>query len=73
MTPNPSIPRRLLALRDVITLTAMSRSAIYRDMAAGTFPRCTKVGSRARWAEHEVAAWIDRQLESRNPATKEPT
>ena len=50
---------RLLTLRNVMEVTAMSRSAIYAGMAAGAFPQPIRIGARAvRWIEGEVIEFI---------------
>jgi prophage regulatory protein len=47
--------------------TGLSRAAIYRRVAAGTFPRPVKVGERASaWLESEVTAWIMNCVASRD-------
>ena len=51
--------RRLLTLRDVMAMTALSRSAIYALMAKSRFPKPIRVGARAvRWVGQEVADFI---------------
>ena len=56
---------RLLTLRDVTAVTALSRSAIYALMAESRFPKPIRIGTRAvRWVEQEV-------LDS-SPAVLEP-
>ena len=46
---------RLLTLRDVMRITALSRSAVYALMAEFRFPKPILLGSRAvRWVEQEV-------------------
>ena len=50
---------RLLTLRDVTAMTALSRSAVYALMAESRFPKPIRVGARAvRWVEQEVADFI---------------
>ena len=50
---------RLLTLRDVTAMTALSRSAVYALMAESRFPKPIRVGSRAvRWVEQEVLDYI---------------
>ena len=50
---------RLLTLREVMAMTALSRSAIYALMAESRFPKPIRVGTRAvRWVEQEVADFI---------------
>ena len=50
---------RLLTLRDVMHITALSRSGIYALMAESRFPKPIRIGSRAvRWVEQEVLDFI---------------
>ena len=43
---------RLLTLRDVTGMTALSRSAVYALMAASRFPKPIRIGRRAvRWVD----------------------
>jgi len=51
---------RLLRLPEVLRLTGLSRSTLYRKIKAGEFPRPVKLGKRAvGWRESEVIAWIN--------------
>lgn len=57
----------LLRLREVCRRTGKSRSAIYREIAAGTFPAPVKLGiSASAWPEHEVAAWCEARIAERD-------
>ena len=50
---------RLLTLRDVTAMTALSRSAVYALMAKSRFPKPIRLGTRAvRWVEQEVLDFI---------------
>ncbi|MCY4602055.1 MAG: AlpA family phage regulatory protein [Acidobacteria bacterium] len=50
---------RLLTLRDVMSITALSRSSVYALMAESRFPKPLRVGSRAvRWVESEILDFI---------------
>ncbi len=50
---------RLLTLREVTGMTALSRSAVYAPMAESRFPKPIRIGSRAvRWFEQEVLDFI---------------
>ena len=50
---------RLLTLRDVTAMTALSRSAVYALMPESRFPKPTRIGTRAvRWVEQEVLDFI---------------
>lgn len=55
---------RFLKRADVEAATGLSRSAIYRLMEAGEFPRSIPVTSRAVvWRESEIAAWQQRVID----------
>lgn len=55
---------RILRLPEVSNRTGRGRSTIYEDMAAGTFPKPIKLGSRSvGWVEEEVDAWIAEQIQ----------
>ncbi len=46
---------RLLTLRDVTAVTAMSRSAVYALRGKSRFPKPIRIGSRVgRWVEQAV-------------------
>lgn len=46
-------------LADVIRVTALSRSSIYRRIAAGEFPPQVSLGGRATgWRREALQAWI---------------
>jgi prophage regulatory protein len=55
----------MIAIGEVIGMTSLSKSTIYRLMGEGDFPQpvaltpCTK-----RWVESEVQAWIDERIEA---------
>ncbi len=52
---------RLLRRRAVEDLTGLRKSAIYKKIAEGTFPRPVPLGdapnSPVAWPEEEIAAW----------------
>ena len=50
---------RLLTVRDVTAMTALSRSAVYALMAESRFPKPFLIDCRAvRWVEQEVPDFI---------------
>ncbi len=54
-------------LPEVKRRTGLSRSEIYRRIAAGDFPKPVKLGERASaWAEHEVSDWIASRIAARD-------
>lgn len=64
-----TLPYRLQLVRlpSVKSITGLSRSEIYRRIAAGDFPKPIKLGERASaWAEHEVTAWIAARIAQRD-------
>ena len=47
-------------LRDVMRITALSRSTVYRRVAEGRFPAPVNLGGRASaWQRAALQAWID--------------
>jgi prophage regulatory protein len=61
--PTPSISKASPAfyrLRDVVRITALSRSTIYRRVAEGRFPAPVHLGGRASaWQRTSLQLWID--------------
>lgn len=50
---------RYLRLPDVKAKTSLSRSEIYRRIAAGDFPKQRRLSHRVSvWLESEIEAWI---------------
>jgi prophage regulatory protein len=55
--------RRILRLPKVEEITGKRRTAIYEEIAKGTFPAPIPLGLRAvGWLEDELAAWQDEQI-----------
>lgn len=49
-----------LRLPDVIRLTGLARSTIYRLMAAGLFPEPVRLGPRAvAWRRSDIERWME--------------
>jgi prophage regulatory protein len=59
--PSPSkAPPAFYRLRDVIRITALSRSTIYRRISEGRFPAPVNLGGRASaWPSAALQQWID--------------
>lgn len=56
---------RLLPIAKVIDKTSKSRSAIYDEVKAGTFPKPIRISSnRVAWPEPAVDAWIVSKMEA---------
>lgn len=58
MHPSPT-GRRFERLPSVLTRTGMSRSWVYREVAAGRFPKPAKIGGATGWDASEVDQWLD--------------
>ena len=59
--------RKLIKLPEVVALTDMSRSTIYKYMAMGQFPQSVKIGPHAvRWYLDEVLHYINTRPRSRS-------
>lgn len=61
-------PDRFLRLPGVQSLVPLARSAMYSEIARGTFPAPVKITSASgksaavAWSENAVLAWIERKL-----------
>ncbi len=64
--------KRLLRLPEVIAMTGLSRSEIYRLEAICKFPKRVPLSERTTaWASDEIEAWVERKIAAREEATKE--
>ena len=68
VVPNPSPAPAFYRLRDVMRITALSRSTIYRRIAEGRFPAPVHLGGRAAWPCASLQLWIDNPEEYRTSA-----
>ena len=58
---------RFLKLKEVMALTALSRSSIYKFMEESRFPKSVSLGDRAvAWVESEVEEWMNERLSQRD-------
>lgn len=64
----PLTGERLLRLPAVLAKTGRARACLYKDIAAGTFPRPVTLGRVSAWAESEVQLWIEERKAARNRA-----
>lgn len=71
--PNTSkVPPAFYRLRDVMRITALSRSTVYRRISEGRFPAPIHLGGRASaWPSADLQAWID-DPEGYRTATPQP-
>ncbi|CAK2676251.1 DNA-binding transcriptional activator AlpA [Vibrio crassostreae] len=58
---------RFLRLKEVIALTGLGRSSIYKFMDENTFPKTVSLGGRAvAWLESEIEEWMEQRLALRD-------
>jgi prophage regulatory protein len=58
---------RIIRLREVIYLTGLARSSIYRYIEEGTFPKSVSLGDRCvGWVDSEVQEWILARIKERD-------
>jgi prophage regulatory protein len=64
------VKMRFLRLKDVMSLTGLGRSTIYKFMADETdFPKSVPLGGRAvAWVESEIEEWMESRLSMRDNA-----
>ncbi|MEH0691015.1 AlpA family transcriptional regulator [Vibrio cholerae] len=55
----PNKPIRLIRLNEVLAMTGLSKSGVYRSIEKRQFPKQVSLGDRAvAWVESEVQAWV---------------
>ncbi|HDY8079002.1 TPA: AlpA family transcriptional regulator [Vibrio vulnificus] len=61
---------RFLRLKEVMSLTGLGRSTIYKFMVDETdFPKSVPLGGRAvAWVESEIEEWMESRLSMRDNA-----
>jgi prophage regulatory protein len=66
----PTGPIKLLKLRQVIVITGLARSTVYRYCAENSFPKPIRLGERnIAWVEAEVQEWIEQKIHQRDAAS----
>ncbi|MFA0326773.1 DNA-binding protein [Vibrio cyclitrophicus] len=62
----PNVTARLIRLNEVLVMTGLSRSGMYRSIEKQQFPSQVPIGDRAvAWVESEVQDWILDRIVSR--------
>ncbi|HHF0535539.1 TPA: helix-turn-helix transcriptional regulator [Vibrio alginolyticus] len=58
---------RLIRLKEVMAITGLSRSSIYRYIDEGRFPEAVSIGSRTvAWVDREIFQWVESRIDSRD-------
>lgn len=67
MTETEEFVMRIIRLKEVIDLTGLARSSVYRYVAQNSFPKPVSLGDRAvGWVESEVREWISERIAERD-------
>jgi prophage regulatory protein len=62
---------RFIRLKEVISMTGLGRSSIYKFMGEGHFPQSISLGERAiAWELGEIEEWISIKIEGRTNIDK---
>ncbi|ENM3902030.1 AlpA family transcriptional regulator [Vibrio cholerae] len=62
---------KVIRLKEVIELTGLSKSSIYRMASDDKFPKPLNLGARSvGWIESEVTQWLAEKLGARNQQKK---
>ncbi|WP_245961047.1 helix-turn-helix transcriptional regulator [Vogesella indigofera] len=67
MSTSPEVNKmKILRLKQVMAITGLARSTLYKYMVTEDFPDQVKLGPRAvGWLEVEVLAWLQSRIEKR--------
>ena len=58
---------RIIRLSEVLKMTGLGRSTMYKYVSEDTFPKPVPLGERCvGWVESEVLDWIADKIEARN-------
>ena len=62
---------RIIRLKEVMDLTGLARSTIYKFVSVGLFPKPISLGDRCvGWLESEVHDWILSKIKERDQLVK---
>lgn len=65
---------RIIRLKEVIDLTGLARSTIYKYIGEGAFPKPVSLGDRCvGWVNSEIHEWILARIEERDVAETTPS
>ncbi len=63
----PIDAHRLLKLKQVVAVTGLARSTLYKYCAENGFPKPIHLGERnVAWVEREVQLWIQQKISQRD-------
>lgn len=60
---------RLMKLKEVMHITGLPKSTVYKYMNDGNFPKPVSLGERnVAWVQSEIEDWIMEKIEQRDAA-----
>jgi len=63
---NRNLSERILRLPQLVEKLGKSKSAIYKEMAEGSFPQSVNLGGRSvGWLEQEIDTWLAKKIADR--------
>jgi prophage regulatory protein len=66
---NEPDPIKLYRLRDLSARIGLARSAIYKAIQEGRFPKPVRIGARAvAWRHQDIEAWLQSRAAQRGDA-----
>ncbi|CAM4357413.1 helix-turn-helix transcriptional regulator [Vibrio agarivorans] len=61
------VTSRLMRVKEIIRITGLSRSSLYKCISEGQFPKAVSLSERSvAWVEEEVQDWITAKIQQRN-------
>ncbi|PYC20242.1 AlpA family transcriptional regulator [Aquipseudomonas alcaligenes] len=58
---------RLIRLKEVMAMTGLARSTVYKAIQDGAFPAPVPLGAKAvAWVEAEILEWIQARVSARD-------
>ena len=61
---------KLLKLQQVMAITGLARSTVYRYCTEKDFPRPVQLGNRnVAWVEAEIQEWLEQKIHQRDMAS----
>lgn len=59
--------KKFLRLKDVLSITGLAKTTIYKKINEGDFPRPVKLGERcSAWLDSEISQWQDDRIAERD-------
>jgi prophage regulatory protein len=56
-------PRRFIRIKEVLSITSLSQSELYRRIKTGTFPSQVKLApGHSVWVQSEVDSWVAERI-----------